>query len=63
LVTDKPLAVTGGHVMGGLRRSRRIKKEISIVLLVTDTQGQVFSEETRTVALSYHGAGSFPSTN
>jgi mRNA-degrading endonuclease toxin of MazEF toxin-antitoxin module len=43
--------------MGGSRRSGRIKKEIGILLLGTDTQGRVFAEETRTVVLSRHGAG------
>jgi len=41
----------------GMRRSGRIAKEIGIVLLGTDTAGRVFSEETRTVVLSRHGAG------
>ncbi len=39
------------------RRSGRITKEIAIVLLGTDTTGKVFSEETKTVVLSRHGAG------
>ncbi len=39
------------------RRSGRIAKEIPIVLLGTDTTGKVFSEETKTVVLSRHGAG------
>ncbi len=43
--------------MGGVRRSGRIAKEIRILLLGTDTSGRVFSEETRTVVLSRHGAG------
>lgn len=43
--------------MGGVRRSGRIKKEIGILLLGTDTSGRVFSEETTTVVLSRHGAG------
>ena len=43
--------------MGGARRSGRIAKEISILLFGTDTSGHVFSEETRTVVLSRHGAG------
>jgi hypothetical protein len=41
----------------GQRRSGRIAKEIAIVLMGTDTAGRVFSEETRTVVLSRHGAG------
>jgi hypothetical protein len=39
------------------RRSGRIAKELHIVLLGTDTAGRVFSEETKTVVLSRHGAG------
>jgi hypothetical protein len=39
------------------RRSGRIAKEIAIVLLGTDTTGKMFSEETKTVVLSRHGAG------
>ena len=39
------------------RRSGRIAKELPIVLLGTDTTGKVFSEETKTVVLSRHGAG------
>lgn len=39
------------------RRSGRIRKELPIVLLGTDTTGKVFSEETHTVVLSRHGAG------
>lgn len=41
----------------GVRRSCRISKEISILLVGSDTEGKVFSEETRTVLLSRHGAG------
>jgi hypothetical protein len=40
-----------------VRRSGRIKKEIAILLLGTDTQGHVFAEETKTGTLSLHGAG------
>ena len=43
--------------MQSKRRSGRIAKEIPIVLLGTDTGGKVFSEETKTVVLSRHGAG------
>ena len=43
--------------MGLVRRSGRIAKEIGILLLGTDTSGRVFSEETKTVTLSRHGAG------
>jgi len=43
--------------MGGVRRSGRIKKQVGILLLGTDTSGRVFSEETIAVVLSRHGAG------
>lgn len=43
--------------MTGLRRSGRIAKEIPILLVGTDLKGKVFSEETKTVLLSLHGAG------
>jgi hypothetical protein len=39
------------------RRSGRIAKELDIVLLGTDTTGKIFSEQTKTVVLSRHGAG------
>jgi hypothetical protein len=39
------------------RRSGRIAKEIAIALLGTNTTGKVFSENTKTVVLSRHGAG------
>lgn len=40
-----------------LRRSGRIRKSIPILLIGSDTEGRVFSEETHTVVLSMHGAG------
>jgi hypothetical protein len=43
--------------MAGARRSGRITKEISIFLCGTDISGHIFSEETKTVVLSRHGAG------
>jgi hypothetical protein len=43
--------------MIGLRRSGRIAKEIPILLVGTDLRGKVFSEQTKTVLLSRHGAG------
>jgi hypothetical protein len=43
--------------MGCVRRSGRIAKEIRILLSGMDLSGQLFSEETRTVTLSRHGAG------
>ncbi len=41
----------------GVRRSSRIPKEISILLVGSDMEGKVFSENTKTVLLSRHGAG------
>jgi PilZ domain len=41
----------------GLRRSARIPGEIAILLLGSDMEGKVFSEQTKTVVLSRHGAG------
>jgi hypothetical protein len=40
-----------------LRRSGRISKSVPILLIGSDTDGRMFSEETRTVVLSLHGAG------
>jgi PilZ domain len=40
-----------------MRRSGRIPKEIAILLVGSDMEGKVFSENTRTVVLSRHGAG------
>jgi hypothetical protein len=41
----------------GLRSSGRIAKEIAILLVGSDMEGKVFSEQTTTVLLSRHGAG------
>src|SRR5260370_422519 len=41
----------------GMRRSGRIPKEIAILLVGSDLEGKVFSEQTKTVVLSLHGAG------
>jgi hypothetical protein len=41
----------------GTRRSGRISKEIAITLVGSDIEGRVFSERTKTVLLSRHGAG------
>jgi len=41
----------------GVRRSSRIAKEIAILLVGSDMEGKMFSEETKTVLLSRHGAG------
>ena len=40
-----------------VRRSGRIPKEIPILLIGSDLDGRVFSESTKTVLLSLHGAG------
>jgi hypothetical protein len=40
-----------------VRRSSRIPKEINILLVGSDTEGKVFSEQTKTVLLSRYGAG------
>jgi len=40
-----------------VRRSGRISKEVPILLIGTDLDGDVFSEPTHTVLLSLHGAG------
>ena len=39
------------------RRSGRISQEVPIILIGSDAEGTVFSEETKTVVLSRHGAG------
>jgi hypothetical protein len=41
----------------GARRSGRIPKQIAITLIGSDLEGRVFSERTKTVVLSRHGAG------
>ena len=41
----------------GVRRSSRVPKQMAILLVGSDTQGKVFSERTKTVLLSRHGAG------
>src|SRR5436853_4961995 len=40
-----------------VRRSNRIAREIAILLVGSDMEGKVFSEQTKTVLLSRHGAG------
>jgi len=40
-----------------VRRSGRISKQVPILLIGSDSDGRVFSEVTKTVILSYHGAG------
>ncbi|MGB2676233.1 MAG: PilZ domain-containing protein [Candidatus Acidiferrum sp.] len=39
------------------RRSGRISKQVPILLIGSDADGRVFSEVTKTVVLSFHGAG------
>jgi hypothetical protein len=41
----------------GVRRSTRVPKEIAILLVGSDMEGKMFSEQTKTVLLSRHGAG------
>src|SRR5260370_10622327 len=41
----------------GARRSTRIPKEIASLLVGSDMEGKMFSEQTKTVVLSRHGAG------
>ena len=41
----------------GVRRSSRIKEEIPITLIGSDTEGKVFLEHTHTTLISRHGAG------
>jgi hypothetical protein len=40
-----------------VRRSGRISKQVPILLIGCDSDGRVFSEVTKTVVLSFHGAG------
>jgi hypothetical protein len=40
-----------------VRRSSRIPKQLAILLIGSDIEGKVFSEESKTVVLSQHGAG------
>jgi len=40
-----------------LRRSGRVSKSVPILLIGSDAEGRVFTEETHTVVLSLHGAG------
>jgi hypothetical protein len=40
-----------------VRRSGRISKQVPILLIGSDSEGRVFSEVTKTVVLSLHGAG------
>ena len=40
-----------------MRRSGRVSKSVQILLIGSDAEGRVFSEDTHTVVLSLHGAG------
>jgi len=40
-----------------VRRSGRISKQVPILLIGCDSDGRVFSEVTKTVVISFHGAG------
>jgi len=40
-----------------MRRSGRVSKSVPILLIGSDAEGRVFSEDTHTVILSLHGAG------
>jgi hypothetical protein len=40
-----------------VRRSGRLSKQVPILLIGSDSDGRVFSEVTKTVVLSFHGAG------
>src|SRR5215469_15332792 len=54
---ESPLRVSERMSPEGVRRSSRIPKEIAILLTGSDIEGKVFSEQTKTVLLSRHGAG------
>ena len=57
LSEECPLRVSEQMPPEGVRRSSRIPKEIAILLTGSDIEGKVFSEQTKTVLLSRHGAG------
>src|SRR5437879_10935971 len=40
-----------------VRRSNRIPREIALLFVGSDMEGKMFSEQTKTVLLSRHGAG------
>ena len=40
-----------------IRRSGRVSKQVPILLIGSDSAGRVFSEVTKTVVISFHGAG------
>ena len=41
----------------GVRRSTRIREQIPVTLIGSDTEGRVFLEQTHTLLISLHGAG------
>jgi hypothetical protein len=59
----RTLVLSGNHQLATktlpekVRRSGRFLKEIAILLIGSDMEGKVFSEQTKTVVLSRHGAG------
>ncbi len=54
----RPLPPAADTLMpDGTRRSGRISKQIAIALIGSDIEGRIFSEQTKTVVLSRHGAG------
>src|SRR5215472_472679 len=57
IILDFPLATGGPMPPEGVRRSSRIPRVIGILLVGSDMEGKMFSEETNTVLLSRHGAG------
>lgn len=56
-MTEKTGGPAGACETQKTRRSGRIKREVPILLIGSDSDGIVFSEETNTVVLSWHGAG------
>ncbi len=61
---SSPLSSTGAFASplaavtraGFFRQSERIKKQIAVVLIGSDLEGKIFSENTNTVELSRHGS-------
>jgi hypothetical protein len=52
-----PLPQVAGMSSKKVRRSGRVSKSVPILLIGSDAEGRVFTEETHTVVLSLHGAG------
>jgi hypothetical protein len=52
-----PLPQVAKMMSKKMRRSGRVLKSIPILLIGSDAEGRIFSEDTRTVVLSLHGAG------